>query len=212
MNYMAWVVPIFGPDKDNWPDLAGHGFLLDVMGEKLVVSAAHVLDALADNPPSPLWLPGKAGFISLNGRGKYLPPAPGGDRWKDPIDLGYVHISGISGELRSEYAFAIPGDLIAAAPHEPSYAYTIYGFPGSGVDRAYGKPILRLGKPLRYTGACLEPSCHNGEITTPGTNIAIEFDKRNTFRDKDGVREVPKDPNALGLRCGNSAVGSSFYR
>jgi hypothetical protein len=198
---MRWVVPIAGEDKNGWPDLAGHGFLLDVMGDggKLLVSAAHVLDALNstdDAPASLLWVPGKSDFIPLNGLPKYLPPAPGGDRWKDPIDLGYVCIDSISTELARRYAFAAPADLIAAAPHEPGYPYAIFGFPGNGVERAHGKPVLRLGNPIIYTGDCLDPSCHSNEITSPATNLAIEFNKKKTF-DKDDKPAVPKDPNGL---------------
>src|SRR5260221_11606804 len=91
-------------------------------GGNVMLSAAQVLDSLNstdDAPASLLWVPGKSDFIPLNGLPKYLPPAPGGDRWKDPIDLGYVCIDSISTELARQYAFAAPADLIAAAPHEP---------------------------------------------------------------------------------------------
>lgn len=199
---MRWVVPIASLDKKGWPDLAGHGFLLDLKGQagKILVSAAHVLDHLSDTdaaPASPLCLPGKSDFVSLNGLPKYLPPAPDGDRWKDPIDLGYVLVDSISAELALGYVFAAPSDLIAAAPHEPGYSYTVFGFPGTGVDRAHGKPILRLGRPMKYTGDCLPSSCHDNEITSPTTNLAIEFDKRNTFTDTDNKAVVPKDPDGL---------------
>src|SRR5260221_11086614 len=30
---MRWVVPIAGLDKNGWPDLAGHGFLLDLISQ-----------------------------------------------------------------------------------------------------------------------------------------------------------------------------------
>lgn len=85
-----FVIPLYESDIRGRPSPHGSGFLIQTNGHHFLFSAAHVLETLTNKPLFHYATPNLTRTLS----GRVLLNPWQGDRERDPIDVGILHLSG----------------------------------------------------------------------------------------------------------------------
>lgn len=88
-KYLLSVRAIYGATDNGKPDQIGSCVLLEYKGEKLLVTAAHVID---QNEFTSLYINGETNLVQVFGI-CIITAAPGNDRYKDKLDFAVLPIS-----------------------------------------------------------------------------------------------------------------------
>lgn len=126
-RFRSAVRPIYGATKNGAPDHIGSAILLEVRGIKLLLTAAHVVDANSDMNTT-LYVGGVSSqFVRIETEFRAT-SKPGGDRDLDHYDFAVGLLpEKMTAQLGSDYV--TEHDM--AATVQPGHLYTAVGFPNS---------------------------------------------------------------------------------
>jgi hypothetical protein len=205
-----WSVrPIFWPDERGAAELVGSSVLFAVDHRYFIITAAHVLDRVAERT---LYIGGRDLLHEIEGHRKTT-EAPGGNREADKIDLAFLEIGDpLAGKLEGCH-FLTPADIDVdeAAVREPvgSSHYLAIGYPATKVKvkRSESKVVP---EPLASSGRSLDDPSYAKLGVAEYSHVLIEFDRKQMIG-HDGPRTAP-DPHGMSggaLFRFNSLLGSA---
>lgn len=206
MKLMHVVIPLLGETNNGKPRPVGSAVLLEIAGQHFLLTAAHVLD---ENDITPLYLPGKSGFVALHGNSKRT-VAPEGDRDLDRYDLGYVHLpDNVLESIPAPYWFLpIPLVDVDCVPTQ-GQRFIFTGYPHKAVTAKYGTTKVHA-QIESYTDQVCPPSLIQRAEADPNCHIVIHFDRKRA-RDSDGRIVTPKERTGIsggGVWTGQPGVSS----
>lgn len=182
------VIPILGESRKAEPCAVGSGVLISMQGRNWIVTAAHVLDEVANGN---LYLGGSDGLLDLQGEFFKTPMPPTG-RKDDPFDVGYVCVDAISDYISKDFCF-LPEFLIEGAHStEEGRNYLFTGYPHKSVKI---KKSTRKIKPQlhAFESKGIALARYQAMGFDPNTHVAITFNAKRAKDAATGRIETPKD-------------------
>ena len=149
-RFLSAVRPIYGATKNGDPNHIGSAVLLDIRGMKLLLTAAHVVDA-NEEMTTTLYIGGAEGrFVEIKSQFR-LTSRPDGDRNKDQYDFA---VGRLSEEMIAQLGtgYVTEGDI--ATKVQPGHLYTAVGFPNSKNRWSDPKTKKTVAKGFRYSSTC----------------------------------------------------------
>jgi hypothetical protein len=155
------------------PEVIGSGVVTTIAGDGQLLTAAHVLDkADADV----LLIPGPPGFVAFP-NAIFCSEAPGGDRDRDELDIGYVRLGTATGMAIDPGV--TPVDHAEMAMSRPQgdgpTVYTFVGFPWRK-SKTRGGDIF--SEQVRITGTGLDDLELTWRGYDPDKHIAIRYNRK----------------------------------
>jgi hypothetical protein len=182
------VVPILGESRKGEPCAVGSGVLVSLQGRNWIITAAHVLDEVANGN---LYLGGSTDLLELQGEFFRTPMPPTG-RNDDPIDVGYVCIDSLGDRISKDFCF-LPESLIEgnhSTEEERNYIFT--GYPHKAVKiKGSTRKITPQLHSFESKGIAL--ARYQGMGLDPNTHLAIPFNAKRAKDAATGRIETPKD-------------------
>ncbi len=189
---MHVVIPLLGETNDCKPRPVGSAVLLEIAGKHFLLTAAHVLD---ENDITPLYLPGKNGFVALHGNSKRT-AAPEGGRDLDRYDLDYVELpENVIESIPVPYWF-LPIQLVGVdcVPTQGQH-FIFTGYPHKSVAAKYGTTKVHA-QIESYTDQVCPPSLIQKAEADPNFHIVIHFDRKRAMN-SDGRVVTPKERKGM---------------
>jgi len=193
LNLLSSVLPILGVDAKSQPCAVGTGFLLQVLKNCLLVTAAHVADEMQN---SRLYIPSTPGKPLIE-----LPPSaictktPAGGREEDKIDLAFWDLPPEIVSLVENDFWIVPSlFLLPGVQGLPPQNLSFVGYPHKATKIKYGTSKLNSGAE-QFTGVCVADTLYQEVDAKPSTHLAIEFDHKRAMSDARIV--TPKDRHGM---------------
>ena len=187
-KFGAAVLPIYGDTPRQTPDHIGTAFALDWNGQKLLLTAAHVIDHNA--------------FSSL-----YVGAAFDGApvkllemeflRGDDPYDFAIGRIPSQTLEALDGISFISQSDICNASHEPPGTTYTVIGYPNSRNKKTHATRRRVRAEQVRYSNIAGtdHPLCQERNLS-PATHLFINYDPKHS-RDAQGQRVNSIQPKGM---------------
>jgi hypothetical protein len=191
-EFKASVRPIYGLE-DNRLAHVGTCLLLNIDGSRVVSTAAHVVDNLAE---SPLFVGGLIGSHPLHLQAKFRgTSAPGGDRRQDHFDSAYCVLAENEAEALGGVEFLGASRISHNRAPTNGRVYTAFGYAISRNKNSINHPDRSITNRLSmYTGQVVDLPAVAAKLPHAGqTHLAIHFDRYAYTTDGDRM-------NAFGPR------------
>jgi len=183
---MKAACPIYAID-DDVGFLTGSGFLLDVAGETLLVTAAHVFYVRHEHP---LYLPGEGKPVSFGGQAFYTGPKVKVQYPNFGYDFACIRLKPESVAASTGCLRLTPDDLDVSDVPGPQTLYGFAGFPGDANETL---PYYKLPRNAHYYGGQpATPDTYQQLAYNIETHFVMTFDHNAMVDDKGKVMPVPE--------------------
>lgn len=121
------VRPVFGVSRRDAAEQIGSSVLIEIDGRKLIITAAHVIDA---NASTSLYVAGSGTLEPLETE-FHATKAPYGDRARDHYDFAFAELSPATVVALGEVRFLDEAETVPAGSNVKNRMFTAIGFPNS---------------------------------------------------------------------------------
>jgi len=176
-------------------EVIGSGVLIRIMNRTFLLTAAHVIDQQEDGT---LLMPGKQGFMPMNGRFSSMRLPASGRRSDDKLDVAYCWLDNdCAAKLDSCCMVLEREDVSLEAKPDRRTEYTFAGFPWRKTNVTEGRVETNS---QTLTGIEAKTSEYETMGLSRSLHIAIRFHRRRTFHQ--GTRRVGTAPLPHGMSGG----------
>lgn len=189
------VVPLYVDDVHGKPSLIGTGFFIRKASSNVLVTAAHVLDALRAQSGyydvSPSMKRAITGRVTTN--------VHAGPRETDNVDLGAVLLEGPGQPPYPEVDKhpLVDRMLQIPPPRVPSSRYAFIGFPESR-SRVRHRPKEVRVEPYAYFGDSAPVEDYQKLQLNPALHLCLKFDRKKSFDLRGRGRSFPRPHGVSG--------------
>ncbi len=182
------VRPVYGASERLTPYHIGSSILLEVLGRKVFLTAAHVLD---HSDETTIYVGGDGRLVAVEGE-FLVTKMLNGDRSQDRYDFAFLILSDEQVEALGDVAYC-PEHLISALEPKPAedWVYTAYGFPNSRngeVDNVQHRATSNL---LSYSSLAVGPLAVIRKLPNKDADhLFIRYLNQSTYDDGTRIRTI----------------------
>jgi hypothetical protein len=182
------VRPVYGASEKRTPYHIGSAILLELLGRKVFLTAAHVLD---HSDETTIYVGGDNHLVALEGE-FLVTKMLNGDRSQDRYDFAFLILSDEQVEAMGNVAYC-PEHLISAVEPESAedWVYTAYGFPNSRngeVDNVQHRATSSL---LSYSSLAVRPQDVIRKLANKhADHLFIRYLNQSTYNDGTRIRTI----------------------
>jgi hypothetical protein len=185
-----FVCPLYAPDATDRPAGVGSAVLLTVDGERLLLTAAHVVERYEE-----VFFPGDGVLERLSGDTLTTALPPSGRREDDRFDFAAVVLSESAVSRMTTLRFLEPQQLGTHHKASRDKAYTIMGFPSTRNKPRSARAARR--NPYSYTTVSADPKIYADMCRAPAHHLVLSFNREWTRNPDGSPRGSAPDPHGF---------------
>lgn len=185
-----FVCPLYAPDARNHPAGIGSAVLLMAGGQRLLLTAAHVLEEYEE-----VFFPGDGVLELLSGDVLQTALPPSRRREDDRFDFAAVVLSESLVSKMTTLRFLEPRQLGTRLSAARGKAYTIMGFPSTKNKRRSARAARR--NPYSYTTVSAAPKVYAGLRRPQAHHLVLPFNRKSTRNPDGALRGAAPDPHGF---------------